>query len=200
MVDEGKWYEPDMENESAELTLRLFWAGVAMNIFVASLKPGRWIRIILIFLGLTCGAMAVFWPEVSPHFPRLTQSLQGIATNPWSWFILLMLALLLSNIIPLVESFRNGRASNKGAVSTEEKLTIHYAGYGLGFGQYYDVTESIAHLASGGWINESITNGLFNIGDPYPNATKQLYVIYSHKGDRGQQLITPEFIRLKLPA
>jgi hypothetical protein len=108
----------------------------------------------------------------------------------WSLFlvgIFLLVAIYSPYLSRILRRFRS------------DNLVVHYAGYGLEFGQYHDVTEALCKHIQNGAISEDVNNQLFG-HDPYPNRGKQLLVLYScGKKIQGQVRIVTEHDWLELP-
>lgn len=109
---------------------------------------------------------------------------------------------LHSPISPDLESrqkFQIGTQEKVKPAVYQNKLTIDYAGYGLGFSSYCDVTEDVRKLMQDNQLRVYVETGLFSIPDPYENREKHLVVIYSHGNYRGKKKTMIEHGLIELP-
>ena len=67
---------------------------------------------------------------------------------------------------------------------TPGDLVIHYAGYGLEFGKYRDVTKRVKSFADNDKLHMRVDEKSLQC-DPYPGQIKNLLVIYSHGTGEG---------------
>ena len=63
-------------------------------------------------------------------------------------------------------------------------LVIHYAGYGLEFGKYRNVTERVRGFIDNDRVHIRVDEKSLQC-DPYPGIPKRLLVIYSHGTNEG---------------
>ena len=201
ICEEGRWYEPHrMETESFELAIRLFCAGLAVNLLIPALKIGRSTRIILGILSGAFLCLALFWHPLSFYFPDLLiASLSALAVNAWAWFGLVMFVAVSTLTRDLMQELKQHSPKTLLLSQKRNGLVIHYAGYGLESGKYEDVTAVLRRCVQDGELSEEVRNQLFGL-DPYPNRKKQLLVIYSHgRTVQGHVQIVSEFKRLEIP-
>ncbi len=97
---------PAILGGSDDLTMRLFFVGIAMTALVAVLKPSRFFRALLWALVALTLVAAIFWPDIKGYVPMFAQSFHGLSSSAWAWFILVVLIMLVS----LVPSPHTGNA------------------------------------------------------------------------------------------
>jgi hypothetical protein len=127
------------------------------------------------------------WEAVRKWGAPVSAFLMGI----WGWFesvpgpFIAVLAIATVGAvfwtINQIDSWKT-RSSQVASFSSGQKrggLTIHYAGYGLGFGQYRDVTRQVQSLIENGKLYRRVDEKSLQC-DPYPGQIKHLFVIYSH--------------------
>src|SRR5437016_3321526 len=71
---------------------------------------------------------------------------------------------------------------------SNQELTIHYAGYGLGEGRYHDVTTTVRSYIAKNRLDMVVTNDTLNV-DPFPGVKKVLFVQFSLDGRRKKEVI-----------
>jgi len=98
--------------------VQAFLGGVAVTLFVASLQPRKVGRIVLGGLAFLVMLAACFWSELSPHVPKLANSLQDVASNAWVWFALVMGVAVLTNLIPAIETWRSVQKSGATSITS----------------------------------------------------------------------------------
>jgi len=95
---------------------------------------------------------------------------------------------------------KTGKEKTTIAASFDKQggLIVNYAGYGLGFEQYRDVTEQLRRLMQGGELHIRVNEESLQC-DPYRGITKHLFVIYSHGNNEGKTIRVSDERLLDLP-
>jgi hypothetical protein len=181
--------------------IQSFIGGASVTLFVAGIKPERWIRWTLMILGVVLGMVAFFWPNLSPHFPELTKSLQDVASNAWAWFALVVIAAFLPSLAQGLEIYKSKKTlSEKDALALPQdakSLIVHYAGYGLGIGEYRDVTEQVKSLTKNGQLKLRVGHDDLQC-DPYRGKIKQLMIVYSYGNSERESIQGKDEQEIKL--
>jgi hypothetical protein len=79
-----------------------------------------------------------------------------------------------------------------------DDLIISYAGYGLTFGNYRDVTERVRGLVKDGKLHIRVGHDSLQC-DPYRGMSKHLFVIYTYKNAEGKTIQVGDDKILQLP-
>jgi hypothetical protein len=77
-------------------------------------------------------------------------------------------------------------------------LIIHYAGYGMGAGQYRDVTTVVRAHVINDKLDINVTNDILNC-DPFPGIKKFLLIQYSYGENEQKEVVRKENDRCLLP-
>jgi hypothetical protein len=171
-----------------ELTYRLFFISLAVDVFLPLLRTDKYTRIVLGTLSALLFAVAIFWPSLYPYIPsQLAFSLSDLVMNAWAWFVLILLAPFCSVVLPLIMNKRQSIVhiqtvpnSSPSRALGQRPLIIHSAVYGLGSGQDHEVTERVRELVVNGELHIKVRPETFRMDDPYLNRTKRLFVICSY--------------------
>jgi hypothetical protein len=177
-----------MDSNSTELTYRLFFIGLAVDVFLPILKVEKYTRIALGALSVLLLAVAMFWSSIHPHIPtQLALSISGLVMNAWAWFVLILFTPFCLVALPLILN-RQSPVSSPSPAPGQGNLIIHSAGYGLGPRQYLDVTAQVRELIKDGELHVRVHPSDLRCIDPYPGEYKHLRVIYSY-GDQQKRTI-----------
>jgi membrane protein implicated in regulation of membrane protease activity len=91
------------------LSVVLFFLGVAVAFFVQTLRPNeiRGVRIMMWAVVAGMVVAATLWPFLGVLFPafavsNFATSVVSLVLNAWAWFILLMVTLVVSSVLPTI--------------------------------------------------------------------------------------------------
>ncbi len=102
----------------------------------------------------------------------------------------LVVVALIANVMAhwWSSTMRQQRAGGQPRPFAEQgHVTIDYAGYGLSFGQYRNVTERVRDLMKDGELHMRV-NEKSLLCDPYRGQYKHLLVLYSQGNDEGKRV------------
>jgi hypothetical protein len=93
-----------------DLTIVLFLVGTAISIALTAMSTAGWRHPVLVgglfSLAAICAGVGVGWPMLKTVSPAVTTIVNQVATNPVAWFMVLMLGMTASLLLP-----KRGRTS-----------------------------------------------------------------------------------------
>ncbi len=93
-----------------DLTIVLFFVGTAVSIALAALSAAGWRQWVLFSLAGICFVGGLAWTNLKTVSPSVTSPIGLVATNPFAWFIILMLGAASLRFIQKSVSTRSGNA------------------------------------------------------------------------------------------
>ncbi|MBI3801886.1 MAG: hypothetical protein HY268_33560 [Deltaproteobacteria bacterium] len=117
---------------------------------------------------------------------------------PTDWLVMVTVGIV--GFLLMFSAFRISRQRENLASSSLNlgSLVVHYAGYGLGAGQYRDVTGQVKGFIKNGKIHMRVGPESLQC-DPYRGQLKHLLVIYSHGNIEGGKKRIKDEQLLELP-
>ena len=173
-----------------ELTYRLFFIGLAVDVFLPLLRVDKYTRIVLGTLSALLLAVAIFWSHLYPYIPsQLASSLSDLVMNAWAWFVLILFAPFCLVALPLLMNKKQQVANVQQSPPRQNKLIIHSAMYGLDARNEIDITDHVRKLVKNGELHVRVYPDDLGCDDPYLDQPKRLRVRYSY-GDAEERTTT----------
>jgi hypothetical protein len=116
-----------------DLSVISFLISVAATLYVPTLNPEiRGVRAGMRITAIILLLVGVAWPflvRFSPAFAvsEFARSMVGVASNAWAWFILLMVALVVTSLIPTIKQRRVGLDLTHSVASGSSQSPSEYA-------------------------------------------------------------------------